>query len=307
MALKGYMQVKDADGVIIVGESIDTDRTDWIEVWGGSHTVKLPTTSNGLPNGRRTHFPIHVTKEVDRTSPLFNQFLSTGALLSEVIIDWYRINPKTSLAEAYFRQTLNQAQVNAVQFTMQQRAIAPWDANPEHNMGHMEQIQLIYDDITWTILDGGVEYDDSQRPQTKAAPVQQSQQNDKPQKKKHLIHIEAKVDGKRSLPDRHKVTIVVISNSTNTVVIKQPKDLIHEPESRQFKVEAGEEFKVYCVPPHLDAAIDDLRANDNLDQSESEGLIEPLEITTTEVRQDDITVHLTEYLIPDIKEFTFSA
>lgn len=305
MALTGYMQIVDAEGNVIEGESRETGREKWVQIWGCSHAVRLPTDSRGLPNGKRIHFPIEIFKEVDRTSPLLNQYLSRGELLQKVTIDWFRINPKTSLAEPYFRQTMENAQVNAVAFTMKQNAMEVFSRSAAHNMGHMEHIQFIYDDITWTILDGGVEYDDStSAPKDKPAPAAKTE---KPQKKKHLIYIEAHPEGDQSLPSKHSATIVVLNPAQDAIVLKQSKDILYEPESRMFKLEAGDEFKAYCVPPHLTSVLDDLSLNGNLNQSESDELIAPLEINRTETRQGDVTVHLAEYLIPDIKEFVFSA
>jgi len=155
MALPGYMKITAENQGFIESECDLDGREGYIVVQGMTHTVKLPTDQRGLPNGRRVHLPITILKEVDRTSPMLYQALSDGELLNEVIIDWYRLDG-AGMEEIYYRQTLKNAQVTAIDFDVEHQS----DVS-NSRIGHMERVSLIYDSITWTHEIDGIEYEDS--------------------------------------------------------------------------------------------------------------------------------------------------
>ncbi len=155
MAIPGYMTIKAENQGIIEGDCDLEDRDGFIVVLAADHSVKLPTDQRGLPNGRRIHMPITIVKEVDRTSPMLYQALSDGELLTEVGIHWYRMDG-AGMEELYYKQTLKNAQITAINFDMDSR---PNLSNS--GLGHMEKISLIYDSITWTHEIDGIEYEDN--------------------------------------------------------------------------------------------------------------------------------------------------
>lgn len=155
MALPGYMSISAENQGAIEGECDLEGREGTVVVLAVSHSVKLPTDSRGLPNGRRIHLPLTITKVIDRTSPMLYQALSDGELLTSVVIDWYRMDG-VGMEELYYRQTLNNAQITAIEFIVEDSAeIATSRA------GHMEKISLIYDSITWSHEVDGIEYEDN--------------------------------------------------------------------------------------------------------------------------------------------------
>lgn len=155
MALPGYMNIVAENQGSIEGECDLENREGSIVVQAIQHSVKLPTDQRGLPNGRRVHMPITILKELDRTSPMLYQALSEGELLAEVTIDWYRID-SAGMEELYYRQTLKNAQITAIEFVVEHEADS---ANSK--TGHMEKVSLIYDSISWSHEADGIEFEDN--------------------------------------------------------------------------------------------------------------------------------------------------
>jgi len=155
MALPGYMTITAENQGAIEGECDLERREGAIVVLASTHTVKLPTDSRGLPNGRRIHLPITIVKTLDRTSPMLYQALSDGELLSQVVIDWYRMDG-AGMEELYYRQTLKNAQITAIDFIVEEN-----DASSSSRVGHMEKVSFIYDSITWSHEMDGIEYEDN--------------------------------------------------------------------------------------------------------------------------------------------------
>ena len=155
MALPGYMNIVAENQGSIEGECDLENREGSIVVQAIQHSVKLPTDQRGLPNGRRVHMPITILKELDRTSPMLYQALSEGELLTEVTIDWYRID-SAGMEELYYRQTLKNAQITAIEFVVEHEADI---ANSK--TGHMEKVSLIYDSISWSHETDGIEFEDN--------------------------------------------------------------------------------------------------------------------------------------------------
>ena len=154
MALPGYMSISAENQGTIEGECDLESREGAIVVLATSHSVKLPTDSRGLPNGRRIHLPITILKTLDRTSPMLYQALSDGELLSTVVIDWYRMDG-AGMEELYYRQTLKNAQITAIDFIVENNDSA------NSRIGHMEKVSFIYDSITWSHEIDGIEYEDN--------------------------------------------------------------------------------------------------------------------------------------------------
>ena len=137
MALPGYMNISAENQGAIEGECDLEGREGAIVVLAASHSVKLPTDSRGLPNGRRIHLPITILKTLDRTSPMLYQALSDGELLSSVVIDWYRMDG-AGMEELYYRQTLKNAQITAIDFVVDEST-----EQSNSRVGHMEKISFI--------------------------------------------------------------------------------------------------------------------------------------------------------------------
>ncbi len=208
MALNGYVKVIDSNGQWLKGDCDLTNRIDWIPIFAAQHSIKLPTTAQGLPTGKHVHLPFSVSKQVDHTTAKFYQFLSEGEVLQEVIIEWYRINTSTNQEEAYCRQTLKNVTVNSVNFNVNENTKSANPNNTElHNKaistGHMEQVSFIYEGVCWLYHDDGIEFCDtlsgntssSRQVSSNQAAENQSAKKTKPDKpKKHYAIIDLNKD-----------------------------------------------------------------------------------------------------------------
>jgi len=123
-------------------------------VYEVDHCVELPTDNRGVSSGRRLHRPLTVTKEIDKASPMILQALCTGERLSEVCLEYYRID-EVGTEELYYTVMLSNALVSKVK---------PWVPNSldatKTGFRHMEDISFIYEKIRWTWELDGIEYED---------------------------------------------------------------------------------------------------------------------------------------------------
>ncbi|MAK90356.1 MAG: type VI secretion system tube protein Hcp [Oceanospirillaceae bacterium] len=155
MALPGYMTITAETQGTLEGECGLENREGAIVVLACTHAIKLPTDKNGLTSGRRMHMPITILKDIDRTSPMLYQALGQSELLTEVRIDWYRID-SAGMEELYYSQILKNAQIVAIDFEVE---YTPEGASSR--LGHMEKVSFIYDSITWIHDVDGIEYEDN--------------------------------------------------------------------------------------------------------------------------------------------------
>ena len=135
MALTMYMKVTGKNQGEIKG-SCDQggDKKDKILVYGTDHQVEIPRdTHTGLPTGQRIHLPISITKGKDVAS---------------------RISP-TGEEELYFKITLEDAIIVNI------REYTPLTFLAENKPYHdMEDVSFTYSKITWSYVDGNVEFTD---------------------------------------------------------------------------------------------------------------------------------------------------
>jgi len=150
LSLKGNKQGDIKGSIKIKGHE------DTILIQAVNHTIEIPSNSQtGLPAGKRVHFPMTLTKEVDRSSPLLFQALTSGEIMSTVKLQYYRISPKGT-EEKYYTVTLTNAMLTSI------RAWMPnclEQANKQ--MGHMEDVSFTYEKISWTFEPEGIEGQDS--------------------------------------------------------------------------------------------------------------------------------------------------
>lgn len=101
-----------------------------------THEIVSPRdASSGLPTGKRQHKPLVITKELDKTSPLFLKALIQNENLTQVLIGLV----KPGSATPYMTIKLTNASIAS-------RAQA----------GATEIISFTYQKIEWTWVDGGI-------------------------------------------------------------------------------------------------------------------------------------------------------
>lgn len=140
--IEGSTKVKGHDGKIMV-QAVE-------------HVIEIPKSpQTGLPTGKRVHGPMTLTKEIDKSSPKLLQALTSGEQMKSATLEFYRISPKGT-EEKYYTAKLENAILTSI------RSWTPNCLDPEHKqMGHMEDMSLTYEKITWTFEPDGIEAEDS--------------------------------------------------------------------------------------------------------------------------------------------------
>ena len=156
MAMMTYMWAKGAKVGQIKGSIIQKGKEDSVGVIAVSHSIVSPRDpQSGLPTGQRMHKPYVITKELDKSTPIFYQVLCTNENLTEVIIKFYtpQIKATTGTGQEinHYTVKLTNANIASIDFRM---------ANIRHpdlvKFPEFEEIAMTYQKIEWTWNDGGV-------------------------------------------------------------------------------------------------------------------------------------------------------
>ncbi|OOG23470.1 Hcp1 family type VI secretion system effector [Thioalkalivibrio denitrificans] len=156
MAIPAYLTIRDDQGATIEGPVQIAGRNGSVEVLQFDHQIRIPTDSDtGALTGTRKHEPLTFIKAFDKTSPYLYKACSNGQTLKEVIISWFRIDDSGTERE-YFRHRLEDVKVTSVAPTMHNVKDLEKERYP-----HLEQVAMRYGRITWTYVDGNIEFQDS--------------------------------------------------------------------------------------------------------------------------------------------------
>lgn len=154
MPMPGNLTVIGEQQGQIEGSCDIVDREGTILVQAFEHLVEIPSDARGVSSGRRSHRPMTITKEIDRSTPMLYQALCTGERLTEVRLDWYRLDGMGT-QELYFTILLNGALVSRIK---------PWVPNVLDRANdvyrHMEDVSFSYEKITWIWEPDGIEFED---------------------------------------------------------------------------------------------------------------------------------------------------
>jgi len=150
------MWIKDDQGNDIRGSVMVQGREGSVEVLAFDHQLRIPTDHDtGMLTGTRKHDSLTFTKAYDSSSPYLYKACSHGQTYKQLILRWYRIDDAGKERE-YFRHTLEGVKVTAVKPKMHNVKEIDKERFP-----HLEEVSLRYARITWTYLDGNIEYSDS--------------------------------------------------------------------------------------------------------------------------------------------------
>jgi len=144
----------------IKGSNTKKGRQDSSVVIEFDHRVYSPLDSQrGSVSGSRVHAPLVITKEIDAATPLLYEASCNGKTIPEFKVEWYRISPD-GREEPYFQHTLKNVKVASVEI------ILPNTKDPsKEKQSHLERLELLYEQVTWTYLDGQLEHTDSWKEQ----------------------------------------------------------------------------------------------------------------------------------------------
>ncbi|MEJ6476288.1 Hcp family type VI secretion system effector [Pseudoalteromonas piscicida] len=156
MAIPAYMWLKDDQGNDVKGSVTVAEREGSIEILHFDHELRIPTDNDtGELTGTRKHEPFVITKAVDAATPYLYKACSNGQTLKQLELKWYRIDD-TGTEREYFRHTLEDVKITSISPTMHNVKDLDKERYP-----HLETVHMRYKRITWTYLDGNIEFSDS--------------------------------------------------------------------------------------------------------------------------------------------------
>ena len=137
----------------IDGEAVDKDHQGWSDLtsmqWGVGRAI---TPASGLPTGKRQHKPVSIVKPLDKATPLLMRDCSSGKAVSEVEIHLTRTG-RDGARETYLIIKMQDVIISSYD-------VASGNDDSGEPIRPLEQLELTYSSITWTYVDGGVEYTD---------------------------------------------------------------------------------------------------------------------------------------------------
>jgi len=144
------------DGTPVNGESTISSlgRADTIECISFELSVVAPRdASTGMATGRRTYQPIVIRKYIDKSTPLLMRALVSNQTISG-LFRFFRPNPDGAGAEQHFFTVgIQGARISSIE------QVSPDVIDPVLRMKPMyEEIVIVYQSITWTYADGGIEF-----------------------------------------------------------------------------------------------------------------------------------------------------
>lgn len=155
MALNAYLRIRGETQGEIKGSATQKGREGRIIVIECSHEVtSVRDPASGLPTGKRQHFPVVITKELDRSSVPLRQALVTNELLTEWELQFWR-SLSRGTEKQHFTIRLVGATVASIDFIMPNTRDSATSKIPE-----VEEIAFSYQKIEWIWTDGLVAGDD---------------------------------------------------------------------------------------------------------------------------------------------------
>lgn len=136
---------------LILGDNSETtlERANTIEVLSLTQPLRSAfERGTGMATGRRYYEPIKFTKLIDRSSPLLRKALVNNESLTGAF-KWFRDNNGTT--QQFFTIDVSDARLVGATTRL------PDTLNPASaNLLPMEEIEMVFNTITWTFVPGGV-------------------------------------------------------------------------------------------------------------------------------------------------------
>ena len=157
--IAAYLRVKGEKTGDVRGPVSDRDRVKngAIALLGVEHGIASPRdAASGLATGRRQHYPIIVTKAVDRTSPLFYGFLTENESLTSVELHFFGSEEGGSLMGARETELYTITLTKAFVARIDVGGRVDEQADPDSRLAMTERVSFVYDSIEWKWVDGGI-------------------------------------------------------------------------------------------------------------------------------------------------------
>ena len=156
MSLPGFLTINAENQGEINGSCTKKGFEDSIEILTFEHQVDIPKNEKtNLFSGVRSHGPICIYKEIDKSSPKLYQALCMGEKIKEAKFSWYRfIN--AGKPENFFNIEIEEANIVSIHPVIKDSLDHSKDQMP-----HMENVAFTYKKIRWIWVPDGIEYEDT--------------------------------------------------------------------------------------------------------------------------------------------------
>ena len=154
--MPGFLEMNGESQGNIEGSCTKKGFENTIEVLAFEHSVNIPYNKDtGIYTGIRSHRPIRINKEIDKSSPKLYQALCTGEILTEMTFSWYRAH-KAGKPEKFYAVELKNATI---------AELSPWiqdSLDPgKDQLPHLEKMSIVYEKIRWIWVPDGGEFEDT--------------------------------------------------------------------------------------------------------------------------------------------------
>lgn len=158
-AQKVYLRLQ-IDGNAVEGESTisSMERDKDIECSSFKYELLTPRDANtGMLTGRRQHKPVKICKRIDKSTPLLLKALCRNEPVTEAEFRFFRPSSGgTGTEEHFLTVRLENGYISKVSQLSEDTIIGGVGAPPM-----MEEVEFVFQNITWTYEIGGETYRDS--------------------------------------------------------------------------------------------------------------------------------------------------
>jgi type VI secretion system secreted protein Hcp len=148
-----------ANGDDIEGDNLNTslERQNTIEVLKFEQSMFVNIDRASLrPSGRRVYAPVKFSKRLDRSTVLLRQALNQNQVIAGNF-RWFRPNPAgDGTTQHFFTLAFTGGRITRCELQLPDVLQAESSTLPP-----MELVELMFDGVTWTWEDGGIEHTDS--------------------------------------------------------------------------------------------------------------------------------------------------
>jgi type VI secretion system secreted protein Hcp len=158
MPLPAHLTLEGTKQGVIKGSCPMQGREGTIMVQALNHEVSIPRDpQTGLATGKRLHHPLTILKDLDKSTPLLYQALTSGEHMKSVEIKWYRIDPQGS-EEHFFTTRLEDAIIVSIR-PMIKNCLEPGGLD----LPCLEEVSFTYRKAIWRWEPDGIESEDDWR------------------------------------------------------------------------------------------------------------------------------------------------
>lgn len=161
MALNAYLRLKGQKQGEIRGSVIQKGRENSIAVHAYYHELGTPqNTGTGLATGKRQHSVFTLIKELDKSTPLLFNALTSNENLTQWELRCFTNTPVKAAGSGteqnHFTIVLKNARVVSIRSIMENNLEEDSAGLPQ-----MEELSFVYDEISWTWTEGGITASDA--------------------------------------------------------------------------------------------------------------------------------------------------